>query len=124
MDQNALVSSGQALVQSLDAAGLRPRFAMWVHNMDPDKWKLWVVPASSATTKYEFYRQLSRVISTNRTKLGGLDASDVEIVPDSHPVVRGLKSFVRVPELAAVNFPGNSFNGYYLSDGIILRSDL
>jgi hypothetical protein len=97
---------------------------MWVHNVDADKWKLWIVPGSPATTKYEFYRQVSRIISTNRTKLGGLDASDIEIVSDSHPAVRGLKSFTRVPELAALSFPGNAFNGYYLSDGIILRSDL
>jgi hypothetical protein len=39
MDQSVLVSSGHALIRELDKAKLAPRFAMWVHNTEPDTWK-------------------------------------------------------------------------------------
>jgi hypothetical protein len=124
MDQNVLVSSGHALIKALDDVGLRPRAAMWVHNTDTDTWKLWIVPRAGFTDKHEFYRRVSEIVSKNRAALGGIDASDTEMVLDSHPAMSGLGRFLKMPGLGSSNFPGNRFNGFYLSDGIILRSDL
>jgi hypothetical protein len=126
MDQNVLVSSGQALIKALDNAGLQVRVAMWVHNTDADTWKLWIVPPAKfeQKDKLAFYRQISEIVSKNRTVLGGIDASDTEMVLDSHPAMKGLGRFLKMPGLGNAYFSGNRFNGFYLPDGIILRSDL
>ncbi len=124
MDQNTLVSSGHALVNALDATDLKPRLAMWVHATDTDTWKLWIVPPVGLTDKREFYRRVSEIVSKNRADLGGIDASDTEMILDSHPAVRGLRGFIRMPGLGSVHFAGNRFNDFYLPDGIILRVDL
>ena len=124
MDQSALVNSGQALVRELDAAGLKSRFAMWVHNTDIDTWKLWIVPPKEMKDRHHLYRRISEIVSKHRSEVGGLNASDIEIVFDTHPAIEGLKSFIRAPGLGSIHFSGNMFNNFYLPDGIILRSDL
>jgi hypothetical protein len=123
MDQSTLVSSGHALVKAMDDAGFRPRLAMWVHNTETDTWKLWLVPARGKIDKADFYRRIAQIVSKQRAELGGIDASDTEMILDSHPAIAGLSRFIRAPGLNSINFAGNRFNGYYLPEGIILRAD-
>ena len=108
----------------MDATGFGPRLAMWVHNTDTDTWKLWLVPPAGKEDKADFYRQIAQIVSKHRTELGSIDASDTEMVLDTHPAVQGLGKFMRMPGLGSAHFSGNRFNGYYLPDGIILRSNL
>jgi hypothetical protein len=122
MDQGTLVTSGHALVKALDDAGLPPQVAMWVHSLDTDTWKLWVVPPASVKDKQEFYRRVAEIITKHRDEVGGLSASDIEMVLTTHPAIIGLASIMRVDGLSSIQFKGNRFNGYYLPDGIILRS--
>ena len=124
MDQSVLVTTGQALVRALDAAGIPPRAALWVHNSDTNTWKLWIVPPKGLSDKREFYRRLSEVVSKAQNELSGIDASDTEMVLENHPAMTGLGKFIKAPGLGSVNFPGNRFNGFYLPDGIILRVNL
>lgn len=124
MDPNTLVSTGHALVKALDDAGIPPRIAMWVHKSDLGTWKLWIVPDVSIKDKREFYRRVSELVSLHRDDLSGIDASDTEMVADTHPGMQGLGRFMRVTGLGNVSFSGNIFNGFYLPDGIILRSNM
>jgi len=124
MDKELLVSSGHGLVKAMDEAGIPPRLAMWVHNADAETWKLWIVPPTALSDKREFYRRVSEIVSNNREKLGGIDASDAEFVEDTHPAVQGLRGFMRIEGLGSAFFSGNRFNGFYMPDGIILRSAL
>lgn len=124
MDQEILVTSGHALVKALDNDGLSPRIAMWVHNVDTDTWKLWIVPPKDMNDKREFYRRISEVISRNYDSIGGIDASNAEMIADNHPAMKGLSGFIKCKGLGSICFTGNRFNGFYLPDGIILRSDL
>lgn len=124
MDQELLVSSGHNLVSAMDAAKIPPRLAMWVHNTDTNTWKLWIVPPKNLQDKREFYRKISEIVTRNRGKLGRIDASDTEFVLDTHPAVQGLRSFIKMDGLGSAFFSGNTFNGFYLPDGIILRSSL
>ena len=124
MDQNTLVSAGHLLVKALDETDLKPRLAMWVHATDTDIWRLWIVPPVGLTDKRKFYRCVSEVVTKNRDNLGGIDAGDTEMVLDSHPAVRGLRGFMKMPGLGSAYFSGNKFNEYYLPEGIILRIDL
>jgi hypothetical protein len=124
MDQNTLVSSGHVLVKAMDAAGFSPRLAMWVHSDDPDSWKLWLVPPAGKLDKADFYRHVVQVVSGHRQELGDIDAADTVMVPDTHPAVRGLRGFIRLQGLGNSHFSGNRFNGFYLPEGIVLRSDL
>ncbi len=103
MDQNLLVINGHALVKALDAAGLNPRLAMWVHNTDTDIWKLWIVPPVGLKDKKDFYRQVAQVVTMHRADLGGIDTSDIEMVLDSHPAVRGLRVFIKAPGLGSIS---------------------
>jgi hypothetical protein len=122
MDQSVLVTSGHVLVKALDAAGLPPRVAMWVHSAETDTWKLWILPPETMKDKHEFYRTIAELIAKHRSELGDLAASDVEMVSDTHPAIRGLGMFIHAPGLGSVRFSGNTFNGFYLPDGIVLRA--
>lgn len=124
MDQNALVADGHALLRALDHSGLRTKLAMWVHDTDADSWKLWLVPQDRLTDRISFYRDVSEQIAKHRSEMLGMESSDTKFVSDDHPAIIGLRSYVRAPGLEAIRFPGNLFNGYYLPEGIILRSDL
>lgn len=124
MDKEVLVSSGKALIEAMDEEGMPPRLAMWVHNTDLDTWKFWVVPPKGSDDKREFYRRLSAIVSKKRQSLAGIDASDTEYVSEDHPAARGLKTFIRMEGVGAARFSGNTFNGFYLPDGIIMRSAL
>jgi hypothetical protein len=124
MDPSTLVASGQALIKALDDSGFRPRLAMWVHNPEADTWRLWIVPPSGQSDKRSFYARVSEAISDKRSVFGTMDAADVQMIPDTHPAVRGLANFIKIPDLGNAMFSGNRFNGFYLPDGIILRSDL
>lgn len=132
MDQSALVTAGQALVKALDAAGFPPRLAMWVSNTDAGTWKLWLVPPVTRDEKgkivppdkHDFYRRLAVVIAKERDALGGIDASSTEMVLDNHPAVKGISRIFKVHPFGNVYIPGNRYNGYYLPDGIILRSHI
>ena len=122
MDQTVLVSSGHALLRALDDARLSPRLAMWVHSSDTDTWKLWIVPPEGINDKREFYRRAAEIIAKHRTDLGDLSASDIEMVSDKHPGVRGITRFLYAPGLTSARFSGNTSNGFYLPSGVILRS--
>ncbi len=126
MDQNLLVSSGQALIKALDKSGLHARVAIWVHNTDADTWKLWIVPPAKfeQKDKLAFYKRISEIVSQNRAVLGSIDASDTQMVLESHPAMKGLGRLFKMPDLGNAYFSGNNFNGFYLPDGIVLRSDL
>jgi hypothetical protein len=122
VDSTVLVSTGHALLRALDEAGLVVRLAMWVHNRETDTWKLWLVPPKGTTDKHEFYRRVANVISRNRDTLAGLNASETEMIKDGHPAAKGLASMMKTGPFAAVNMVGNVVNGFYLPDGILLRS--
>lgn len=122
MDQSLLVSSGHTVVKALDAAGLAPQIAMWVRGSDTDTWKLWIVPPDTVKDKREFYRRLAELITEHRKELGDFAVSDVEMASMSHPAMQGIAAFIRVEGLGSARFSGNRFNGFYLPDGIILRS--
>ena len=122
MDQDTLVSGGQALVRAMDDDGLSPRLAMWVHDTDVDSWKLWLVPPKEAHDKVDFYRRLSRILSGDAPRFKGLSAADTQFVQDSHPAVKGMLRVFKADGLSAIRFNGNMFDGYYLPEGVVLRS--
>ena len=94
------------------------------HREDTDTWKLWLVPHKSVTDKRDFYRRLSEIVTKNREELGGVDAADAEMVPDTHPAIQGLGRFIKMTGLGSTHFSNNRFNNFYLPDGIVLRMDL
>ncbi|MFN5127296.1 MAG: hypothetical protein ACK519_02885 [Sphingomonadaceae bacterium] len=121
MDKNALVESGSKLVKWLDESSLKPRAAMWVYNTEADTWRLWIVPASGLNDKREFYLALSDIIAAHRDEIPGFDISSVEFKAETHPAVQGLKKMFRMEGLGSAHLSNNSFNGFLLPDGIVLR---
>jgi hypothetical protein len=124
MDRELLVVSGQKLVRLLDKTELAPIFAMWVANSERESWKLWIVPPAGQQDKKLFYGTVSRLISGNIADLNGLEISDVELMDSKNPAVSAISSAIHVPDLGASRFGNNYFNGFYMPDGIILRSNL
>ncbi len=122
MDSEALVGTGQALVKALDKAGHPPRLAMWVHTTDVDSWKFWIVPSKDISGKSEFYRVVAAAITENGDELASLSTSDTEFVPDSHPAAQGMWAMLRMDGIGAAHMTGNRLNGYYLPEGIVIRS--
>jgi len=124
MDQGTLVRNGQNLVRFLDQTPAKPRFAMWVNFSDTDSWKLWIVPAKEMKDKREFYFTVADTVSQHRDELAGLDIGAVEFTGEGKPVVRAMKSFINMPGIGSANVAGNRFNGVFLPDGIVIRSNL
>lgn len=124
MDKNILVRNGGFLAKAMDNANFIPRIVMWVHTLETDTWKLWIVPPKGFTDKRAFYRRIAEIISSNRDQLAGLDISDTEMVLDTHPAMKGIGKFIKAVGISSIFFSGNSFNNFYLPDGIIIRSNL
>jgi hypothetical protein len=124
MDQEVLVSSGQELVRLLDDTKIKPSAAMWIHYADTDTWKLWIVPSGQEIDKREFYRSVAEVISNNRDLLHGIDVSSVELVSASHPAMKGMKNFLHMPGIGSAHLSGNTWNGFFLPEGIAIRVNL
>lgn len=120
MDKEVLVSTGHSLVKLLDETSIKPRAALWVHNPDNDIWRLWIV-GQQQTNEQEFYRILAAAISKHRDTLSGLDISSVELVTDSHPAIKGMRSFIHMDGLGSAHVSNNRMDGFFLPDGIILR---
>jgi hypothetical protein len=80
-----------------------------------------VVPPQSLTDKREFYRRIAELVSKERPQLHGLEASDVEMISTAHPAIRGLRSFMRVEGIGDMYLTGNTLNGFYLPEGIVIR---
>lgn len=124
MDKDVLVKAGQEIVRLLDQTKIKPRAAVWVFNPDNDIWRLWIVATKKKQDQREFYRLLSESVTNNRDSLQGIDVSDIELVDESHPAIQGLQGFISVEGLSDVHMSNNTFNGFYLPDGIILRMAL
>lgn len=124
MDTNVLVSDGHALIKLLDADGAPPRAAMWVYAPDTDTWKLWLVPSRGLTDQREFYRRVSAIISLHRDQFSAIDAGDVQMLADSHPAIAALAKMFGVPGISDTRIAGNTLNGFYVPDGILMRMAL
>jgi hypothetical protein len=122
MDKELLVKSGQQLITLLDGTEIAPDFAMWVLNSEHNNWKLWIVPSDLKVDKKLFYGVVSRIISENFEQLNGMEVSAIELVDRKNPAVKALGQFIHMDGLGSAHFGNNSFNGFYLPDGIILRS--
>lgn len=124
MDQSSLVRNGQSLIELLDKTPAKPRFAMWVNLSDNDNWKLWLVPAKGMSDKRAFYVTVADTLRDNSDILPGFDVGNVEYTPETRPVVQALKDQYHIPGLTSVDTSGSLFNGIFVRDGILLRSNL
>lgn len=124
MDQGTMVKNGQDLVRYLDDTPATPRFAMWVNFSDTDSWKLWIVPAKAMNDKREFYHTVADTISRHRGELGGLDVGMIEFTKETKPVVQSMAKFISMPAIGAANVSGNTFDGIFLPDGVLIRSNI
>ncbi|MEL7701119.1 MULTISPECIES: hypothetical protein [Citromicrobium] len=121
MDTSALVKEGQLIVRLMDDAGYPPKGAMLVHNPEIDSWRLWLVPPDNLRDKLKFYGKTSSLIVDNQADFSLLDAGDIDLRFPDHPAIQGLGDFIHMDQLGAAHFSGNTFNGFYLPDGIVLR---
>lgn len=126
MDQKILVSAGHLIIKELGTAGINPRAAIWVHATDTDTWKLLVVPPKKKPPldQREFYRKLATIVAKHRPELGGVDAADVEMITDQHPLIKGLRGAYNVTGGGTISIQSSVINGYYLAEAILLRMDV
>jgi hypothetical protein len=124
MDSNLLVTNGTALLRVLDQEAVKPRAALWVQNPETGTWRLWVVPSKLFTDKREFYRVVSEAISKHQDEIQNMDASDTELVSETHPAIDALSKLFRIPGCGSLTVEGNMLNGFYLPNGIIIRMDI
>jgi hypothetical protein len=94
---------------------------VWVHSPETNSWRLWITPITQMD-KREFYRRISEVISANKSELPDMDASDTELVKNTHPAILGLQRLVRVDAVGAdATFENCMFNNYHLPLCVVLR---
>ncbi len=123
MDQTILVSSAQKLIALLDDTPAKPRLAMWISFSDTNTQKLLIVPAKGMDDKREFYRIVAETISQHQQDMPELNVGMTEYASDKHPIAKGMDGFMAVTGIAAVHLGNNVFNGYFLPEGILIRSD-
>lgn len=123
MDQEALVDSGKRLIQALEDSGTKVRGAMWVRLHEIDSWRLWIV-SSKDTDKKEFYRAVAGAIPSVEAKHPEFSISDVELKPDTDPVIKALALLIRSEGIGSISLSRNMVNGVYTPDGIMLRMAL
>ena len=124
MDTTVLVSEAQRLVTLLDEEGYPPRGAMLFYNSEVDSWRLWIVPSKNLTDQKQFFGRIASLIVDHQSQFTLLDASDVDLRLDDHPAIKGLSGFIQIDGLQAAHLSGNTFNGFYIPDGIVLRMAL
>jgi hypothetical protein len=121
MDNPALVTASNRLLEYLDKTEMSPRAVLWVSNSDHDSWKLWVVPKKGFTDKQNFYRIVSEQLSKHRDVLGAVDIAMIEMKEENHPAIQGASKAFRVEGNNSIYVSENSYNGFYMPDGVILR---
>ncbi|MGV3551269.1 hypothetical protein [Rhizobium sp.] len=124
MDQDTLVKSGHALVRHLDDTPAAPRLAMWVSFSDREEWRLWIVPSDAMRDKREFYEIVTSTILKFKDEMPAIDFSNVQYMNDNKPLVKAMGSSYHVPGLTNEKLSGNTVNGIYIPDGVLLRSNL
>lgn len=124
MDQDSLVTSGHALVRHLDETPAAPRLAMWVSFSDDAEWRLWIVPPDSLRDRREFYRIVTNTILQFKDEMPAIDFSSVQYMNDNKPLVRAVRDAYHAPGLTREKLSGNTVNGIYIPDGVLLRSNL
>lgn len=129
MDTDALVRVGHRLLSLLDAAGMPPCMAIWMHNLEVDVWKLWMVPPirrnkNENIGKEQFFLNLSKIISGNRAEFSDFDIGMVAYQTVRNPLVEAIGHLFRAPGFARAHINNSKFNGLLIEECIILRSDL
>lgn len=124
MDQTELVRVGHKLVELMDQTEIAPLMAMWVRKDDLEIWRLWILPSDSKMTEREFYRKVSVLITEHRDDFPNFEASDIELIEKDHPAIIGLSKLFCFPGFGEVSISNNTFNGFYLPEGVVLRLDL
>jgi hypothetical protein len=97
---------------------------MWVNFSDTGRWRLWIVPKVGYGDKREFYRIVAATLNRYPQETEGLDVGSVEMVKDDKPLVKGMRNFIHAPGIVAARLGGNTVNGVYLPEGVLLRSNL
>lgn len=121
MDTELLVKEGQALVRHLDQGQVKPRSALWVYDSERDDWRLWIVPPSNMTDRFELYRLVAETLSAHRADMPTLDIGSIEFKTEDHPAIKGLGRIVHMEGIGAAPVRQNMLNGFYLSDSVVLR---
>lgn len=85
-----------------------------------------ILPNETLKDKREFYRRVAEIVSKHRPELGGIDAADVEMITDKHPVIQAMRKSraFKITGRSAVGVKSSVFNGYYLSEALILLMDI
>lgn len=124
MDSTALVDEAHQLIRLMDEAGCPPKGAMLVRNPETDSWRLWIIPPDNLLDKRDFYGKVATLIVDRQDDFSLLDAGNVDLRSADHPAIQGLSRFIRADGLNSIHLSGNSFNGFYLPEGILLRMAL
>lgn len=105
----------------LEASDLRPRAMVYASYQDTADEKLLIVPASEPFDERELYRNLSILLSANRPNFPSIDISDLRIVGDSDPYVRGLASLFRVDRFSKISIAKSVLDGVYIEHAVVFR---
>ncbi|MDY8109997.1 hypothetical protein U0C82_12690 [Fulvimarina sp. 2208YS6-2-32] len=87
--------------------------------MSIDAWRLWIVPMDPNLDKREFYRRVGTCLRTHEQI--DLDISDIQMMSASHRGIKGLSEMFRIDGLSSVHLSNDMLDGFFLSDGIVLR---
>lgn len=109
------------LARVLEGDELSPRALIYASYPDTADEKLLVVPASRKYDERDVYRRISITLAKNRSVFPSIDISDVRVVNESDPYVRGLSTLFRVDEFSTIRISKSVLNGVYVENAVVYR---
>jgi hypothetical protein len=112
------------LARVLAGDDLNPRAMVYAAYSDASDEKLLFVPATKKFDEREIYRKLSLILARQRDKFPYIDVSDVRVVSDEEPYIKGLSSLFRVEGFSTVTISKSVLNGVYIEHAVVYRMTL
>ncbi len=116
-------SSGAALIQKMDAAGLQPDAAFWLYDSESQTWKLVIAEVKVGVTgPRKGYRQIQELLRQYSKQIQGVSLDDISLTTPNAPVVALLGRAIKTgPGISGIRFVNNVINGTLIEDAYIYR---
>jgi len=108
-------------VAGLDDAGFPVRAAFWLYDSDVDVWKLWIATPQAGEDLQKAFLKVGGIISAI-TDRAVLDLTRIKLVIPDDPMVRAIRSVIKVKGLSDVRLKSNVINGIYIEDALVYRT--
>ena len=126
MDRQTLVeadlAAGRQLVLDLDHASFPVAAAFWLHDSEPNAWKLVIATKEAERDIHKAYVAIGEILRKKPEDFARIDLSDVRLVKPKDPIVLKLSRQVPVRGIGEARWNYGAIDGTVIEDAIIYRT--